>query len=197
MISKGLLEQARANAAHNVSLLIAYAAQGIPIVGLEPSCIATFRDEYPDLLRSDAARTVAANSYFIEEFLAKLIDDGAWEVRFREEAASVLVHGHCYQKALIGTGSLMKVLGQLPGSTVSEIPSGCCGMAGSFGYEREHYEVSMAAGEDRLFPAVREASADTVLLASGISCRHQIEEGTERHAIHPIIYLASRLAQMD
>jgi FAD/FMN-containing dehydrogenase/Fe-S oxidoreductase len=197
MISKGLLAEARANAAHNVNLLVGYAEQGVPIVGLEPSCIATFRDEYPDLLRSDAARTVARHSYFIEEFLARLIDEGAWDVRFREEAATVLVHGHCYQKALIGTDPLLKVLAQLPGSTISEIPSGCCGMAGSFGYEREHYEVSMAAGEDRLFPAVRAASPDTVLLASGISCRHQIEEGTARHALHPIIYLASRLEQMD
>ncbi len=195
MISKGLLEQAKANAAHNVEHLLPYARQGTPIIGLEPSCITTLRDEYPDLLRSDAARTVAEHSLFIEEFFARLIDEGTFDLTFTSEIAPVLLHGHCYQKALIGTGDMLNVLRQLPGSDVSEIPSGCCGMAGSFGYEREHYDISMTVGEDRLFPAVREADSGTVVLASGISCRHQIADGTPREAVHPVVYLASRLAK--
>jgi FAD/FMN-containing dehydrogenase/Fe-S oxidoreductase len=189
MISKGLLEQARANATHNITLLHPYAAQGIPIVGIEPSCITTLRDEYPDLVPSDAARTVAANSFFIEEFLRET------ELPFAGNLPpeTVLVHGHCYQKAITGTGPLMEVLKRVPNATVSEIPSGCCGMAGSFGYEKEHYDVSMAAGEDRLFPAVRDAGNETTLLAAGISCRHQIKDGTGRQAIHPVVWLAEKL----
>lgn len=192
MISKGLLKNARENAAHNVNLLAPYAAAGVPVIGIEPSCIATLRDEYPDLLRTEESRLVAQHSFFIEEFLANLSEMNLPFVK-PKTPQNILVHGHCYQKALIGTGALLKMLRALPNTTVTEIPSGCCGMAGSFGYEREHYEVSMAAGEDRLFPAVREASEDTLIVAAGTSCRHQIADGTGREAIHPVVALARYL----
>jgi Fe-S oxidoreductase len=195
MISKGLLAQARQNAKHNVALLAPLAAQGIPIVGLEPSCIAALRDEYPDLLRSEAARLVAANSFFIEEFLTRLAGEGQLKLPFARslEPRRVLVHGHCYQKALTGTAPLLKMLRLRPNTSIEEISAGCCGMAGAFGYEKEHVAVSLACGEDRLFPAVRAAAEQTVIVAAGISCRHQITAGTGRRVVHPITLLADAL----
>lgn len=174
MISKGLLKDARRNAAHNVALLAPYAAQGIPIVGIEPSCVATFRDEYPDLLQSEETQVVAQHSFFIEEFLADLIDREELDLSFTQSAEPkyILVHGHCYQKAQTGTAPVLKMLQQIPNSIVEEIPSGCCGMAGSFGYEKEHFEVSRAVGEEVLLPAVRAASPETIIAAAGTSCRH-------------------------
>ncbi|MBN1218285.1 MAG: FAD-binding protein, partial [Anaerolineae bacterium] len=149
MISKGLLKDARNNAAHNVALLAPFAAQGVPIIGIEPSCLTTFRDEYPDLLRSNEARLVAKHSFFIEEFLTDLAGRGELDLKFAppQKPRHILVHGHCYQKALTGTAPVLKVLRLLPDTLVEEIPSGCCGMAGSFGYEKEHYEVSRTVGE--------------------------------------------------
>jgi Fe-S oxidoreductase len=196
LISKGLLKDARKNAAHNVELLAPYAAQGIPIIGIEPSCIATFRDEYPDLLRSEGARQVAEHSFFIEEFLTNLAEQDELNLDFvtPEETRHVLVHGHCYQKALTGASPTIKMLQILPNTTVDEIPSGCCGMAGSFGYEKEHYDVSQAVGEEVLLPAVRAASPETIIAAAGTSCRHQIVEGTGRQAWHPVQILAQALA---
>ncbi len=193
MISKGLLKEGRENARHNVALLAPLAAEGIPLIGVEPSCVAAFRDEYPDLLRTDEARLVARQTFFIEEFLATLVKKGELNLSFEEDYQHILVHGHCYQKALIGTAALHTVLNQLPNTIVEEIPSGCCGMAGSFGYEGEHYAVSMACGEDRLFPAVRAAGTTTTIVASGTSCRHQIGDGTQRTAIHPVVTVAQRL----
>ncbi|HJW82675.1 MAG TPA: FAD-linked oxidase C-terminal domain-containing protein [Anaerolineae bacterium] len=195
MISKGLLEEARANATHNVARLAPLAAEGIPIVGLEPSCIATFRDEYPSLLPTDAAREVAANTFFIEEFITHLAQRGELNLPFSvpEKMRRVLVHGHCYQKALATTTPLLAMLRLLPNTSVDEILSGCCGLAGAFGYEREHYEISMACGEDRLFPALRAAAPETLIAAAGISCRHQIRHGTGRQAVHPIVILADAL----
>ena len=195
MISKGLLAEAKANATHNVAILLPYAEQGIPIIGLEPSCITTFVDEYPDLVQSEAARTVAKQIFFIESFLTELAAKGELDLPFREAGpCEILVHGHCYQKATIGTVPLLNMLRLIPNATVTEIPSGCCGMAGSFGYETEHYDLSMACGEDRLFPAVRSAGHETLIAAAGISCRHQIAAGTERQAVHPIVILAEALA---
>jgi len=195
MISKGLLFHARRNAAHNVARLAPLAVQGIPIVGLEPSCIATFRDEYPALLDSDEARLVAQKSYFIEEFLSDPSLRGELRRAFEGRLFSrkVLLHGHCYQKALGTTSSLVDMLGLVPGLEVEEIPSGCCGMAGAFGYEKEHYQLSIACGEDRLFPAVRTAPSDVLIAAAGVSCRQQIKDGTGRLAVHPIILLADAL----
>jgi len=195
LISKGLLEEARQNADHNMTQLSTFAADGIPIIGLEPSCIATFRDEYPALLRTEAAQKVADTSFFIEEFLAELAQRGELHLPLAslETKQRVLLHGHCYQKSYNTSSALMEMVKMLPDTEVEEIPSGCCGMAGSFGYEKEHYQVSMACGEERLFPAVRAASNETIIAAAGTSCRSQILEGTGRQAVHPILLLAERL----
>lgn len=194
-LSKGLVRRARGVLDRAVVALDAAGGGTAPIVGVEPSAILTFRDEAPDLVspqHRDAARRVAGRAVLLSELLAADIDRGAIDP---EEAFSgldreVLLHGHCHEKAIAGTASAKKVLGSLPGCTVNEIPSGCCGMAGSFGYEREHYAVSMQIGELVLFPAVREAATDAVIVASGTSCRHQIHDGTGAKALHLAEFLA-------
>jgi Fe-S oxidoreductase len=184
MISKGMLAQAKENAAWNVETLAPYVRQGVPIVGLEPSCLLTLRDEYPDFLRSEAAREVADHAFLLEEFLAREASAGKFSFDLGGAKGRALLHGHCHQKALIGTGPTLSVL-RAAGFEVSEIDSGCCGMAGSFGFEKEHYEISVAIGNRRLAPAVREAAPDVEIVAPGISCRQQIEHLTGRHARHP------------
>ena len=188
MISKGLLDKARAHARHNVGLLYPYAEQGIPIVGCEPSCLLTLRDEYPDLLSETEdhhkARAVAAHSYLIDEFLTMLREKGDLALEFSDVSSrKVLFHGHCHQKALVGTQHSVAAL-RLPGYQVEEVNSGCCGMAGSFGYEKEHYDISQAIGRERLFPAVEAKGEDWEIAVMGISCRQQIEHGTGRTARH-------------
>ncbi len=186
MISKGLVGPARQAARETVALLAPYAAKGIPIVGLEPSCVLSFRDEYLALLPEDAdARLVAENSYTFEEFIDNLAGSGELNLKFTSQASELLLHGHCHQKALVGTGPAERVLALPENYTVEVIDSGCCGMAGSFGYEADHYEISMAMGERRLLPAVRSAAEGTLLVAPGFSCRHQIADGAGRQAYHP------------
>ncbi len=138
---------------------------------------------------------MAEHSFFIEEFLVDLAERGELNLNFTtlEEPRHILVHGHCYQKALTGTTPVLKMLELLPNITMEEIPSGCYGLAGSFGYEKEHYEVSQAVGEDVLLPAVRTASPEIIIAAADTSCRHQILEGTGRRALHPIVVLAGTL----
>ncbi|MBI4199111.1 MAG: anaerobic glycerol-3-phosphate dehydrogenase subunit C [Chloroflexi bacterium] len=184
MISKGMLEQAQEHARINVARLHAYARQGIPIVGCEPSCLLALRDDYLDLLPgSEEARSVAASTFLLDEFLVKLHRDGQLTLRFRETPGRLLFHGHCHQKALVGTAASLAALRLIPGLQVEEVNSGCCGMAGAFGYEQEHYDISMKIGEERLFPAVRSAPEARVAV-TGFSCRHQIEDGTGRKALH-------------
>jgi FAD/FMN-containing dehydrogenase/Fe-S oxidoreductase len=195
MISKGLLDDAKRAAEGNARVLAAYAERGLPIIGLEPSCLLTLRDEYLDLLPHDpSAKTLASNVFLIEEFIAANVE--RFKPLFQPPTAHppnpILFHGHCYQKALTGTRDLFTMLG-LTGAAVKEIDSGCCGMAGSFGYEAEHYEISQAIANDRLFPAIRAADRKTTLAASGMSCRHQIEGGTGKRAKHPIEVLAERM----
>lgn len=169
------------------------------IVGLEPSAVLTLVDEAPDLLaggpRADAARRVASRVRLFEQFVVEEHDAGRFSATFTDAPAELLVHGHCHQKSLVGMAPLMKALALPANFTVRAIPSGCCGMAGSFGYEAKHRDVSMAIGELVLFPAVRDASATTVLVAPGTSCRHQIEDGTGRHALHPAVVLRDALAR--
>jgi Fe-S oxidoreductase len=197
MISKGLLDDAKAMAKKNLDVLAPYAEQGLPIIGLEPSCLLTLRDEYLDLWPDDArAKTVAGRAVLIEEFLSGLAERGELPLKWKPEQHRVLVHGHCYQKSLTGTHALLTLL-RLPGWEVREIASGCCGLAGSFGYEAEHYALSMTIGEDRLFPAVRAADMQTTIAASGMSCRHQIQHGTGREAWHPIELLANALMKSE
>ncbi|HKI98767.1 MAG TPA: FAD-linked oxidase C-terminal domain-containing protein [bacterium] len=193
-ISKGLLPQAREMAAFNVRALTPYAEQGIPIVGVEPSCILTLREDYPSLLPGAATERVAAQVQTIDEFLFQLTKEGRLPYPANGEAKrDYLLHGHCHQKSLVGTGPTLGVLRAIPGATVREIPSGCCGMAGSFGYEKEHYEISMAIGGQRLFPAVQRAAPETVIVADGISCRQQIAHGTQRAARHLVEVVAEAL----
>ena len=193
MISKGLLQKAKENAAYNVDRLVPYAEQGIPIVGLEPSCILTFRDEYPDLLDDPRAARLAAGTFLIEEFLLGLHEKGQLRLPLRAGAKSVMLHGHCHQKALVGSNPSLQLLRLLPGARVDEIDSGCCGMAGSFGYEKEHYEMSLAIGNRRLFPAIKAADPACEIVAGGVSCRQQIAHGTGRRARHLVEVLADAL----
>ena len=183
MISKGLLERARVNARTNVERLYPHAQAGVPIIGCEPSCLLTLRDEYPDLLGTQEARVVAENSFLLEEFLIKLHQDGQLDLRFKETPDRVVFHGHCHQKALVGTAASVAALRLVPGLQVEEVDSGCCGMAGAFGYEKEHYDISMAIGERRLFPAVRSAPEARIVI-TGVSCRHQVRDGTGRRPEH-------------
>ncbi len=185
MISKGLVDQARAAVLDCVEKLSPYAEQGIPIVGLEPSCLLTLRDEINSLLPDDPrTKAIEENSFTFEEFIAKLSEEDSLGLNFPQQADKILLHGHCHQKALVGTEPSKQTLG-LAGQEVSEVDSGCCGMAGSFGYEAEHYDVSLAMGERRLLPAVREASSETTIVAAGVSCRQQIKHATGREALHP------------
>jgi FAD/FMN-containing dehydrogenase/Fe-S oxidoreductase len=193
MISKGLLDEASACARYNVDLLHAYADQGIPIVGCEPSCLLTFRDEYPELVRDDKARKLAEHSYLIDEFLVMLQEKGQLELEFRDAPKKVLFHGHCHQKALAGTVNSLKALRLPPGYQVELINSGCCGMAGSFGFEKEHYDVSMKIGQQTLFPAIEDKGPDWEVAVMGVSCRQQIEHGTGRPARHLVEVLRDAL----
>jgi len=186
MISKGLVEQARAAARHTVAQLAPFAEQGIPIVGLEPSCLLSLRDEYRYLLPHDSrVAAVAEQASLFEEFIDRLAEAGDLALSFTDAARRVLLHGHCHQKALVGTKPTRRVLSLPPHYTVTEVDSSCCGMAGSFGYEAEHYEISMKMAERRLLPAVRGAETDTFIVAPGVSCRQQIKHGSGRRAFHP------------
>jgi Fe-S oxidoreductase len=190
MISKGLPEEARANAAFNVNQLAQFVQRGYSIVGCEPSCILTFRDEYQDLLKGDEVKAVAESSFLLEEFIVREKKAGRWQVSFRKQPRKALIHGHCHEKALIGSRFLKESLALA--YDVEEIDSGCCGMAGSFGFEKEHYDISMAIGQRRLFPAV-ERQPDAVVVAPGVSCRQQLEHATGRKALHPAEALALAL----
>ncbi|RME42088.1 MAG: FAD-binding oxidoreductase [Caldilineae bacterium] len=186
MISKGLVEAARAAAAQTIARLHPFARQGLPIIGLEPSCISALRDDYFALLPGDSrVAEVAAATRSFEEFIAAQADDPAFRLPLEDSPARILLHGHCHQKALIGTEAAHKTLHLLPNAQVTEVDSGCCGMAGAFGYEAEHHDISLAMAERRLLPAVRRAGDDTLLVAAGTSCRQQIWHGTHREALHP------------
>ncbi|MGE3798275.1 MAG: FAD-binding and (Fe-S)-binding domain-containing protein, partial [Thermomicrobiales bacterium] len=195
MLSKGLVSEARKLAQRNVDVLAPHAKQGIPIVGTEPSCILTLRDEYLDLLPgNENAKVVAEQTFMFDEFLAMLDARGDLGIAWSEgPKPDVLFHGHCHQKALIGMGPSMKLL-TASGCRARESGAGCCGMAGSFGYEAEHYDVSRAIGEERLFPAVNATSSETLIAVAGVSCRQQIEHFTERKTVHISEVLAARIA---
>src|SRR6266850_1135110 len=190
MISKGLAEAARENADFNVRELYSFVKDGYSIVGCEPSCILTFRDEYPDLVKNPYATEVAKASFLLEEFIVKEKQAGRWKLEFKRQQAKALIHGHCHEKALIGSRYLKEALALA--YPVEEIDSGCCGMAGSFGYEKEHYDVSIAIGRRRLFPAV-EKNPEAIVVAPGISCRQQVEHATGRRPLHPAEALVKAL----
>ncbi len=188
-LSKGLLVEARKIAYKNIRYLRNLVSEATPIIGIEPSALLTLRDEYIDLVSKDyqpTAQKIADHAYLLEEFLAKEIEAGriTKEMFHNTQQRLLKVHGHCHQKALSSMVHTKKVLSFVPNFEMHLIPSGCCGMAGSFGYEKEHYEVSMQIGELVLFPAVRQQPEDVWIVASGTSCRHQIKDGTGRRAYH-------------
>lgn len=188
LISKGLLKEAKKKAEHLINVLYPYAAQGITICGLEPSCILTIRDEFRDLhLDRKKVDCVIQMTKTIDEVLADHIPQLA--AHLKEYSGPIFVHGHCHQKALVGMHPTLTVLRCIQGASVHEIPSGCCGMAGSFGYEKEHYEFSLKIGELVLFPEIRKHNPTTII-ASGTSCRCQIKDGTGKRALHLVEFLA-------
>jgi FAD/FMN-containing dehydrogenase/Fe-S oxidoreductase len=194
MISKGMLDMARANAQYNIDLLYPHVEQGAYIVGCEPSCLLTLRDEYPDLLRSPEADKVAEKTLLLEEFLQMLQKDGRLDLKFKETSRDIFFHGHCHANALVGTAPALAALSLVPGLRVEESDAGCCGMAGAFGYEKEHYDISMTIGGQRLFPAVSSNGKDGEVVINGISCRQQIQHGTGRRPRHLAEVLAEALA---
>ena len=197
-ISKGLLRDAQKLAIRNVELLKDVVSSETPIVGIEPSAILGFRDEVPDLVPErlvEAANAVAKQALLIDEFIAREADRGRIRHEaFTKESRNIKLHGHCHQKSLASLTPTVKALELPVNYKVQVIPSGCCGMAGSFGYEKEHFDVSMKIGGLVLFPAMRSAPADTVIVASGTSCRHQIKDGVGRIAHHPAEILHDALA---
>ncbi len=194
LISKGQLHEAKAWALRNVEVLAPYAERGVPIVGTEPSCLLSLRDEYPELVGTAASRAVARQALMLEELVMRAAaEDPAIRERFAHLDRSVLLHGHCHQKALTGMDATLGALGLVEGVRTSLVDSACCGMAGSFGFETEHYEVSRAMGERTLFPALAGApDADVVI--TGVSCRQQIGHFTGREPRHLAEVLAEALA---
>lgn len=194
-ISKGFLEEAKRVANRNVAIFSRIVSENSPLLGLEPSAILTFRDEYLRLANDrSAAEELSKNVYLLEEFFRKEVVAGNISASaFTSEKKKIKLHGHCHQKALSGIESSFIMLNLPENFEVTVIPSGCCGMAGSFGYEKEHYKVSMQIGEQTLFPAVRKASAETIIAAPGTSCRHQILDGTGKTALHPVEIMADAL----
>jgi FAD/FMN-containing dehydrogenase/Fe-S oxidoreductase len=192
LISNGMLSQAVDNVRHNVDLLHRWAYTHTPITACEPSCLLTLKDDYPALLRGEwrqKAETVAAACLTFEELVESLLAANAQaknRLHFQPgPSKKILVHGHCHARSLVGMGPILRTLRRIPGAEVIDLDAGCCGLAGSFGYEREHYEISRLVGEQRLFPALRRADPDTVIVAPGFSCRLQIQHFTGRIALHP------------
>lgn len=199
--SKGCLKLAKKYAIKNVQMLSGIVNDETPLVGIEPSCMLSFRDEYPDIVPAEmreTAKQLAKNCLLFDEFIMREVEAGRISSEaFKELTAEIYLHGHCHQKSLIGVGKCAEMLKLIPGVKVNVIPSGCCGMAGSFGYEKEHYETSKAIGEMVLFPAVRHATEDkqkqVIVAAPGTSCRQQILDGTGVKALHPIEILYNNL----
>lgn len=196
-LSKGLVRKAKQIANENIRLLSSLITDKTPLVGIEPSAILAFRDEYIELADKNLhakAESLSKNALMIDEFLEKEMKAGKIEKEaFTDAKKHIKLHGHCHQKSLASTAPTLFVLGFPENYSVEEIPSGCCGMAGSFGFEKEHYELSMKVGEMVLFPAVRNSSKETIIAAPGTSCRHQIKDGTQRTAYHPVEILFDAL----
>ncbi|MFZ9660285.1 MAG: FAD-binding and (Fe-S)-binding domain-containing protein [Chitinophagaceae bacterium] len=198
-LSKGLLRKAKTIAKSNIAIFSKLVNENIPLVGIEPSAILTFRDEYADLTDTDEelqmAKKLASHVFMIDEFIAKEFSKGnIARDQFTKAKRKISLHGHCQQKALHALKSSVSMLSIPEGYQVETIPSGCCGMAGSFGYEKEHYELSMKISELVLLPAIRNQSEDVIIAAPGTSCRHQIKDGASKKALHPVEVLYHALA---
>jgi Fe-S oxidoreductase len=194
-LASGMVDEAKAKAREMVASLAPFADKGIAIVGLEPSCLFTLRDEMLAMSLGDAAQKIADRAMLLEEFLAREAKAGALDElkkKLRPLPQRVLLHGHCHQKAFGAVSPVIEVLKLIPGVEPELIESSCCGMAGSFGYEARHYEVSMQMAELNLLPAVRQ-QPDAIVVADGTSCRHQIKDGAQREAVHAAVLLAAQL----
>ena len=189
-LSVGMVEEARAEAKRTLETLLPLARAKIPIIGLEPSCLLTLRDEFLALLPGQGAALVAGQALLLEEFLAREAEDNRLHLPLRPVAEKAYLHGHCHQKAFGAFGVVEEVLRLIPDLDVTTIPSSCCGMAGAFGYQAETYETSIAMAELSLLPAVRNAEPDALIIADGTSCRHQISDGADRRAVHAVSLLA-------
>lgn len=183
-LSQGLVHEARVEALRTVESLFPYVEQGMTIIGLEPSCLLMLRDEYRALGLGDRIAQIAGAALLFEEFILRENRSRGFRLKLKPIASQALVHGHCHQKVFNAMQAMIEILGWIPGLNVRQIESSCCGMAGAFGYEAEHYKASMAMAELDLLPAVRNAAEGTLLVANGTSCRHQIDDGTGRHAFH-------------
>jgi FAD/FMN-containing dehydrogenase/Fe-S oxidoreductase len=198
MISNGMLDRAVSHARYNIESLFPWTERGKPIIACEPSCILTIRDDYPALLQGELrqkATVVAERCFTFEDFVERRLSEIGAATKFQPGPKCILVQGHCHQRSLVGMGPTLKLLRRITGAEVIDLDAGCCGMAGSFGYEKEHYEVSRLVGEQRLFPALRQADAETVIVAPGFSCRLQIEHFTGRKALHPATLLRKLMAK--
>jgi Fe-S oxidoreductase len=193
-LSVGKVEAARCEAERVIDALRPAIDRGVPVVGLEPSCLFGFRDEIPALLKTDAARRLAAQAFTFEEFLAAEAEAGKLHLPLGRAERPALLHGHCHQKSFGAMPAVERVLRLVPGLQVETVESSCCGMAGAFGYGRDTIDLSLAMGELSLLPAVRGASADTLIVADGTSCRQQIRDGTGRAPLHVARVLAASLA---
>jgi Fe-S oxidoreductase len=195
LLSVGKVEEARREAERVVAALVPAIDRGVPLVGLEPSCLLGFRDEIPALLKTDAAKRLAAQAFTFEEFLAAEAGAGKLHLPLGRTERSALLHGHCHQKSFGVMPAVERVLRLVPGLEVETVESSCCGMAGAFGYGRDTIDVSFAMGELSLLPAVRNAGADTLIVADGTSCRQQIRDGAGRAPLHVARVLAASLTQ--
>jgi Fe-S oxidoreductase len=190
MISKGFLHQSREMIHTQLPPLLRRLKDGIPILGLEPSCLLTLTDEWPELLPGPETRQVAQAAHLAESWLVQQHDAGRCDLKLTPQPGACVLHGHCHQKALVGTAATAAALRLIPGLDVSVLDTGCCGMAGSFGFEKEHYDLSVAVAKLSLLPALAEQPQATVV-APGTSCRHQIKDLAHRHALHPLEVLAA------
>jgi Fe-S oxidoreductase len=192
-LATGLIERARGEARRLLNALLPHVREGRAIVGLEPSCLLTLRDEIPALFPGVEAEEIAARAMMIEEYIAEETGAGRMTLPLSSPAKRILLHGHCHQKAMDVVPAIQTTLALLPDTRVDMVESSCCGMAGAFGYDRETEDVSRAMGELSLFPVVRAEAEDTLVVADGTSCRHQIADGTGRRAIHVVRVLDKAL----
>jgi FAD/FMN-containing dehydrogenase/Fe-S oxidoreductase len=193
-LSVGLVEQARREAERTLTALAPFLARGMPIIGLEPSCLLGFRDEIPALLKGDSARRLAAHALLFEEYIVREASEGTFDLPLAPVGKKALLHGHCHQKSFGAMGAVERALKLVPDLAVETVETSCCGMAGAFGYGADTFDVSLAMGELSLLPAVRDAAADTLMVADGTSCRQQIKDGAQREALHVARVLATSLA---
>jgi Fe-S oxidoreductase len=193
-LAVGAVDQARHEMQRTLAALAPYVARGVPVIGLEPSCLLTFRDELTALIKGEAADALAGQALLLEEFLAREHKQGHLNLPLGPLPKKALLHGHCHQKAFDAMGAVESVLKLVPGLDVQTVESSCCGMAGSFGYDAGTIDVSLKMGELSLLPAVRKAPADTLIVADGTSCRHQIHDGADRDALHVARVLAMSVA---